>query len=257
MQRPRTRLNNCLLVAGLLATGALCGAQPQRTPVLLELFTSEGCSSCPPADELLARIDRNQPIPDVDLIVIGEHVDYWNHGGWVDPFSSAAFSERQQHYAALFRSDDVFTPQLVIDGAIQVVGSNWPMAQKAIERARQSSKLDITIESGTDSSGAGHTKMVLVKVNPNSALPMGDVFVAFAADTMSNQVKGGENSGRNLSHTAVAYQLTKVGKTAFDRTFRRSIEVPEHAKWGGRTRVIVFVQDPRTGRVLGSSQAKL
>src|SRR6476660_762658 len=107
----------------------------ERVPVLLELFTSEGCSSCPPADQLLEKIDRDQPVPGTDLIVLSEHVDYWNRIGWTDPFSSSDFSRRQQAYAAQFGTDDIYTPQLVVDGEKAVVGGNWPMAARAIQQS--------------------------------------------------------------------------------------------------------------------------
>ena len=143
-------MNFTIPVIGLMLTGAAYGAVPDRVPVLLELFTSEGCSSCPPADRLLEKLDRDQPVTGAELIVLSEHVDYWNRLGWTDPYSSAEFSRRQQDYAAHFRTDEIYTPQLVVDGAHQAVGGNWPMVEQAIRESLQEQKIPITLKNGAD-----------------------------------------------------------------------------------------------------------
>ena len=113
--------------------------------MLLELFTSEGCSSCPPADRLLETLDRTQPVAGADLIVLSEHVDYWNRLGWTDPFSSALFTQRQQDYVRQFHLDGAYTPQLVVDGQTDVVGSDERAARSAILKAETHSKPAIDV----------------------------------------------------------------------------------------------------------------
>src|SRR5438105_1243271 len=107
----------------------------KRVPVIVELFTSEGCSDCPPADALLRKLQETQPVPNAEIIVLGNHVDYWNHQGWTDRFSSASFSERQRQYSFAFNLDSIYTPQMVVDGHLQFNGQNESRARQAIALA--------------------------------------------------------------------------------------------------------------------------
>src|SRR5271155_17292 len=124
-----------IMVASLLfatkTKAQTSAAEAVRKPVVVELFTSEGCSSCPPADALLQQLAQQQPIPGAEIIALEEHVDYWNHEGWNDPFSSSEWTLRQQDYAAVFKND-VYTPEIVLNGH-QFVGSDSRKAEFEIE----------------------------------------------------------------------------------------------------------------------------
>src|SRR5262249_16165571 len=120
-------------------------ARFSRTPVLVELFTSEGCSSCPPADQVLIELAEQQPVDGVEVIGMSEDVDYWNRLGWSDPFSSVQFSNRQNEYAAAFRRTDIYTPQMIVDGHIEFVGNSRTQTIRTVGRAAQQPKGQIAI----------------------------------------------------------------------------------------------------------------
>jgi len=208
---------------------------PAQHAVLVELFTSEGCSSCPPADKLLEGLEHTQPV-----VVMSEHVDYWNRIGWTDPYSSPAFSTRQQAYARRFGIEGPYTPQMIVDGRVELVGSDAREALTAIGAAVKLSKTAIRI-------GAGATKAT-VEVDP---LPAGkahnaDVYVAYAADSGTQDVLRGENKGRRLHHVSVVKSLKQVGSVDEHSGFRTEVDVEKGA------RLIVFVQEPGNGPVWGA-----
>ena len=228
-----------------------------RAPVLVELFTSEGCSSCPPADALLQRLDRTQPVGGAEPIVLSEHVDYWNDIGWTDPYSSHAYSERQSAYAAQFGNGSVYTPQMVVDGRFEFVGSDERKASQAIREAAKESKanVDVSIVPG-DEKG----KILRVKVGP---LPSGvgsesaDVLLALADNSDESQVSRGENAGRTLQHVAVLRKLTRIGTVGASAEFSRDINLDLKSKSPGNLRIVAIVQEPAVGRVLGARLTRL
>src|SRR5271165_5951072 len=158
----------CILILAAITLSSLEAAEPARTPVLLELFTSEGCSSCPPADRLLETLDRTQPIAGADIIVLSEHVDYWNSLGWRDPFSSATFTDRQNTYASKLHHESVYTPQLIVDGRSELVGSNAAKAKQVIEMAAREEKAPLQLEASEPQSRKSRVRISLQRW-PNGA----------------------------------------------------------------------------------------
>jgi hypothetical protein len=218
-----------IFAAGLEAADA-------RVPVLAELFTSEGCSSCPPADALLRKLDQMQPVANAQIIVLSEHVDYWNSLGWKDPFSSAQFTERQEIYAHALQSEK-YTPQLVIDGRWQVLGSDQKAVESAVARAAAKPKAGIRIASATRD---GNDAVIALAVD---ALPSGkkDIWIALADDRDETNVRKGENAGRTIAHVAVVRSLIKAGK-ASKQPFQQTVRVPINAPTASM-RVVVFTAD--------------
>jgi hypothetical protein len=249
-----------LAAALTLSAGAwLCQAADvsgARVPVLLELFTSEGCSSCPPADRLLQILDEKQPVAGADLIVVSEHVDYWDRLGWKDPFSSPHYSARQQDYTNRYNFDGVYTPQLVVDGRYGFVGSDGREATAAIQKAIRAHKLMITI-SNVARSGNAVSARIELPVDENFKGTRGILYVALADNRQESHVARGENGGRTLAHVAVARVLKEVGAIDFSAASTKEIAVPVQFGSENGLRVIAFVQDPKSGYVLGVAKHKL
>ena len=217
-----------------------------RQPVLVELFTSEGCSSCPPADAFLEKLDRTQPVAGAQAIVLSEHVDYWNHDGWTDPYSSAAYSARQEVYARRFKlGEGPYTPEMVVDGTTEFVGSEEGKAESAIRAAAQEPKVGVHLIAADQS--------VIVEVD---ALPAGtshkaNVYVAQAADSGTSDVLRGENKGRKLHHVSIAKDLRQVGTISDHGGFKKKLALPAFGAAGAR--LIAFVQEPGNGKVWGAA----
>jgi len=237
------------VLAILSASVALAAEPTQRVPVLAELFTSEGCSSCPPADLLLMELDRKQPVRKAQIIVLSEHVDYWNRLGWSDPFSSAQFSARQTAYSQALKSE-VYTPQLVIDGSEQFVGSDAGEILAAITRAASRPKIPVKIVAAQRD---GSEAMVSLSVEGVT----GDLWVALADEHDESSVKRGENSGRKLAHVAVVRNLVKAGSVSPSKVFDKSVRLPlaPDAK-PAAIRIVAFLVAPN-GRILGVSMSPL
>lgn len=236
------------LVGGLLSAKA---SQPPNT-VLVELFTSEGCSSCPAADKLLSELAANQPIEGVRIIPLAFHVDYWNYLGWTDPFSSKLWTERQRGYAR----SEVYTPQMIVDGRDKFVGSDDARAGRSIESAAKQSKPRIELSAQPVE---GKADEISIRITFPSQDVAGDVFLAVAEDGLETTVTRGENAGRRLRHDGVVRELKSIaaldGKAeTFDK--RQTIRVAE--EWNrDNLRVVVFVQERDTRRIVAVAAAPI
>jgi hypothetical protein len=220
-----------------------------RRPVLVELFTSEGCSSCPPADALLAKMDSMQVVPGAQVIVLSEHVTYWNHDGWLDPFSLDAMTARQQEYTERFGIPSSYTPQAVVDGSAQVVGSDVRKLVAAVEQAASAAKPDLAI---VDAQWVGNGVKFSVKGAANSKT---ELMAALAEDSVQSAVARGENAGQNLRHVAVVRVMTEMGKGADDGR-ALTLKAPPAGKTAstGPMRLVVFVADRHNGHVLAVAE---
>jgi hypothetical protein len=230
----------------------------QRTPVLVELFTSEGCSDCPPADALLERLDRSQPVRGVELIALSEHVDYWNDIGWRDPYSLHEYSERQGAYAGHFRIGSVYTPQMVVDGHFEFVGSDERGAIAAIEDAAKTAKVPVSISSiHLEAGNVVNLHVDAGQLLSSSAASSADVLIATADESDESHVSRGENAGRTLKHIAVLRTLTRIGTVDQSGEFSKDVRIHINRGNAGNLRVIAIVQEAPIGRVLGAGSVRL
>jgi|SRR5271165_856854 len=235
-----------LFLAIIALVASLVPGAWAETPVVIELFTSEGCSSCPPADALLVDLSYKSPRNGTQLILLGEHVDYWNYIGWTDRFSSPAFSDRQNNYARQLHLATVYTPQMVIDGHLQLVGNDAAEVYRNISRAAAEPKpAQVSLR------WEPQQKLHVTVQTPAGEKPK--ILLAITEDGLSTSVGGGENGGRTLRHAAVVRQLRELG-TAANGQFESSVDVALHPDWNpAQLKVVVLVQQPGHGKILGAA----
>lgn len=220
---------------------------PQRTPVVVELFTSEGCSDCPAADQLLRRLESEQPVAGVEIIPLGFHVDYWNDLGWRDRFSMHDFTVRQEMYVDRMRLESPYTPQMVIDGKLQAVGNDVNAVRRALLDRAEVTKAAVAAK--TASLGVLD---VSVQGAPNNA----DLMVAITEGGLSTNVPAGENRGRELHHTAVVRALSRLG-SIHDHAFAGQVHIPLNKAWRSENlHAVVFVQ-ASSGEIVGAATVSL
>ena len=188
------------------------------------------------------------------MIVLSEHVDYWNHEGWKDPYSAHFYSERQGAYAKRLGLSDVYTPQMIVDGSSQFVGSDADQAQKAFAKALADPKVGVRLSSV--SIGSNNVLLAHLEADtlpPSLGLRDADVYVVVALNRAESQVARGENAGRKLSHTAVVKSMVKVGTLRKGKTFAQDLQLKlDPGTDPGNVRVIAFLQEPGQGRVIGA-----
>jgi hypothetical protein len=234
-----------VLLALGMATRAAAAPRPHPAPVLVELFTSEGCSSCPPADALLKRLAAEQPVPGARIIALSEHVDYWDDLGWRDAFSGSVFTRRQLAYARRLGTS-TYTPQMIVAGAHAFVGSDAPRAAGAVQSARDEPAGEVTLRWRPEGGGA-----IEVSARWQDQVEA-QVLVAFVQDHATSRVARGENAGRTLEHVAIVRELSVVGAGTGTFSGRVTSPAPD-----GADRAVVFVQARDGGRVHAVADVEL
>jgi len=243
------------------STGVAAPRDPASPPhlVIVELFTSEGCSSCPPADALLKELSEQQKMSGAQVVALEEHVDYWNHLGWKDPYSAAEFSQRQNDYAQVFKTDGVYTPQMVVDGQSELVGSRRLAAREAIQKAANQPKAEIALSAGANSSPGKASFEVQIK-NLGGIAVRGEteLWIAVTEKGLQTDVKAGENSGETLEHAAVVRSLRKIDTFHNPVGYDRQIQIALDPGWKkANLAAVVFLAEKNSRRILGAATTPL
>ena len=221
-----------------------------REPVLVELFTSEGCGNCPPADAQLAFLDTTQPVQGAEVITLGFHVDYFNDRGWKDEYSSPVFTARQNKYSKRLKLDSIYTPQMIVDGQKQFIGSNGAQAADFIAKAAVPVKGTVDVEL--------NEKRVEINVQNISKHEAATVYLVATEDNIVSNVKAGNNNGKTLKHSSVVRGLAEIATLASTQSgIKTSVDIKLDPKWKKENiRYVVFVQENERGRVIAVGRTK-
>ena len=246
---PKFPFANFAALAALVMSCAGWLAQPAlaQQPVVVELFTSEGCSSCPPADAMLIKLSHQRDTNIAKLILLEEHVEYWNGPAFTDRFSAPIYTERQYDYVKDFHLATAYTPQIVIDGHLQTSGNNPREVEQMLLQAAKTPK-PAAVSMHLVSPG----KLQVTVDDPASAHLQ--VVLAVTEDDLTTNVRGGENGGRTLNHNAVVREWHRLGTTT-DGKFDKTVNLPDKSDWKKENlRAIVLAQDPTSGTILGAAE---
>jgi hypothetical protein len=218
--------------------------------VLIELFTSEGCSSCPPADDLLCQINGKRTDTGQLIVGVSEHVTYWNAQGWTDPFSLSVSTERQDEYGRRFGLESVYTPQMIINGETQIVGSDSAALLHALKSEAPKESLSVQIVSAGIEKNVLNIDFIVTGSAPGRGA---EIFAILAEDETTSKVLHGESSGRTLSHVAVAQSIMRIAtiKTSTERTVHLPLSTSAQMPSGTGRHLILFAQASGLGKVLG------
>jgi hypothetical protein len=239
------------------AQEGVAGVKPTTVApvVIVELFTSEGCSSCPPADQLLKKLSDEQPIHGVQIVAFEEHVDYWNHQGWKDPFSAAEFSRRQEDYAGAIHAGGVYTPQMIVDGQVEVTGSQGRKAWEAIEQSARLPKANVEVSPAAGEAGPSAAFDLRVSNAPGGAgRKKLELWLAVTERGLSSDVKAGENSGETLQHAAVVRSLQKIAVVQSDEPFTKRVTPNLKQEWKReQLSLVAFVVEKDSRKIVGGA----
>jgi len=231
-------------------------------PVIVELFTSEGCSSCPPADAFIAKLEAQQPIPNTQVIVLEEHVDYWNSDGWIDPYSSREWTLRQQDYAATLGNKNPYTPQLVVAGQKEMIGSREDLVAQAIEKAA-ATQAGARVSVSVAASAKPSNEDAAVSVDQLTGVPHGDkpkVWLAVTESGLHSAVRAGENSGQDVHHASIVRLLRKVATIDQNKSSSYAATTSVHLdpSWKRQNlHVVVFVQEKKSHQIVAVAAARV
>lgn len=248
---PRSRPHWLLLPSAGLCLALVLGTTAQADPgdngaqsvVILELFTSQGCSSCPPADALLRDVKEKWG---ARVVPLAFHVDYWTYLGWHDPFSSADWTERQERYAAMSSERRIYTPQLIVAGGERLVGSRRAKVVGSVERALAKNAAVPIGFSGRFESDA----LTACIFNHAAPGPADQLYLAIFEDDLVTQVTRGENAGRTLRNDFVVRKLTRIDPAA-----GRQLQIPIRPEWSVKSLgAVVFWQNGADGRIRGAAE---
>jgi hypothetical protein len=241
------------------------GAGPKSadnpSPIVVELFTSEGCSSCPPADALLLKLMETQRPEQGSVVALEEHVDYWDQLGWRDPFSSHEWTWRQENYAATLGKGNVYTPQMVVDGRVEFVGSREREAKRVIEEQARKPKASVSVTPADSSDGKERFSVHVGKLTDSRADDTPEVWLAITETGLHSEVTRGENAGEDLHHSAVVRTLRKIGfANAKDSeiSFAGEATLAFNRDWKrDNLRAVVFVQEKNSREIVGAAETKV